>query len=187
MGKQVLENKVSLLRHKEYSDHDLVSVKSGESLYILIIVRSDYSMFNATVSVIYCESFHLKNKSWRQKWTGGKSFTVTYEFLFLSFKELEQLASVLSVVNAPIQATVQVIMLIYSGIWYLLWVQNPVLLAKISIYTDDPKSNMKHFSESTEWMKIKQNVVETWTNYNCAVTWLSESAIQSHYATRLAS
>ena len=118
MGKQVLENKVSLLRHKEYSDHNLVSVKSGESLYILIIVRSDYSMFNATVSVIYCESFHLKNKSWRQKWTGGKSFTVTYEFLFLSFKELEQLASVLSVVNAPIQATVQVIMLIYSGIWY---------------------------------------------------------------------
>jgi len=49
----------------------------------------------------------------------------------------------------------------------------------------NPTSNK--FSESTEWMKIKQNVVDTWTKYNCAVTLLSESAIQSHYATWLAS
>ena len=34
-------------------------------MYILIIVRSDYRIFNATV--IYCESFHLKNKSLRHK------------------------------------------------------------------------------------------------------------------------
>lgn len=145
-------------------------------------------MFNAKVSVIYRESFHLKNKSWRhkneQEKKNMKSFTVTYEFWLLPFKELEQLASVLSVVNAPIQATVQVIMISYSGIWYfysqywwLAFVQNPVLWAEISTSTDNPNSNIKHFSESTEGMKIKQIVVETWTNYVCCdmVEWICHS------------